>query len=439
MKSYVSERKASFSKGQSSANNFTVVSPQFKTGFQIPSLPYQKYGIITAPLWTTRNSVLRIVPGYDQNGVFPQNVNINTYDDKVAQQDFLSDTFVAADSVSSFGSINRPVLLGYPAGSPEDEAYGRDTVLRLFIGAIRSKVAGKSKARLNQIPEWKIWVDGNRGVGQALRFPTTNLMFQALVFQLNGRENQDLETGAPLVDENGNGLPLLCLCILEQKASISTFVDALVRPMDRRKPLNPATNNEFGPLAELDGNMLFLNTAQSQDGRNILRPSISSDGAGWDPIPYPLTEAQVHEYWQPWDKLLNFLTMEQQFDLCAKEFGADTVNHVFAHDNMCLKLGLTVPDHIAAAGQGRYETSSMVSMARPQTGARPTFAAPASPASAQPRPASTAFSMPEGNGVNSDALRERLNKIRMATSASQDKAALASDLLSDALPFGTEG
>ena len=57
----------------------SIVKKEFRKGFSIPMIPYQENGIISKPLWPSRDQMLRIVPGYDPatGEVFHQNINCN--------------------------------------------------------------------------------------------------------------------------------------------------------------------------------------------------------------------------------------------------------------------------------------------------------------------------------------------------------------------------
>jgi hypothetical protein len=68
---------------------------------------------------------------------------------------------------------------------------------------------------------------------------------------------------------------------------MKALLQALVSPMDPRKPLDAAENNKFGALAELDGNMLYLHPVQ--EGKyNVLHPSVQAATQGWEPEPFPI-------------------------------------------------------------------------------------------------------------------------------------------------------
>ena len=172
------------------------------------------------------------------------------------------------------------------------------------------------------------------------------------MYKINGKEMQG-ENEQPLVDEQGNALPLFGIVAIDNVASINLLMQALVEPTNPALPLNAVTNNKYGGLAEMDGNMLFLNSVKDpESGRSMLRPSVQLPGKGWTPTPLPLSEENVKSLWQPWENVLHYMTAEEQLKLLAAEFGADTVNYLIGTDPKFADLH--IPDEIAGAGFGRY-------------------------------------------------------------------------------------
>jgi len=432
----------------------SMVRDEYRKGYEIPLLPHQKYGIMSKSLWAARTQVVRIIPGYDPvtGEVYHQNVNVDEWSEERPQTDYLSDTFRMATVCEKFGSINTPFIIDYAPDSPDAQKYGGETVLRNFIRSINFAVNpgnSKFKERLKPIQEWRNWVGNGMATG-TLRFPSESLLFQALAFHVNGANNQDLENGGDLVDADGDILPLLTVCAVTQKASINRLVNALVRPMDRSKGLlDPFTNSELGPMAELDGNELFLNpVVETESGRQrtVLSPSVQGPGqSGWTATPFPLTEDAAKQLWIPWDNLLNYMTAEEQIRLCAKEFSADTVNYVLGTNPRFNDL--PIPDDVRSAGLGRYASLAGGSVTfttaapAPSRQDQQTFTAKpvglpkaaglgkpqASKQTAAPAPSSGVNGVPAGSGVDQNALMAQLKKIREANGKSQAQA--AADLL----------
>ncbi|MGN0909021.1 MAG: hypothetical protein ACI4NA_05325, partial [Succinivibrio sp.] len=274
-------------------------------------------------------------------------------------------------------------------------------------------------------------------------------------------------------------------------------------------PLNAKSNNRLGPFAEQDGIVLFLNSSTISGAtvgagggarsKYVLKASVQSADktTGWTPTPHRLTDEQVQAYWHPWDRLIKFLSYDEQMHLLAQEFGADTVNYVFTKDRNCLERGAKVPEDIAEAGLGRYScttpflmpgmgsqsASSSLGMPGPDQapagaglglglgfGEAKTASAPAPMPAAPQAPAAPAgiasgfafgqrrqdgvlgagartnsLGIPEGSGVDIAALQAQINDIRAAAGAAQqtsneDRAAKAGDLLDgDDFTFGQEG
>jgi hypothetical protein len=211
---------------------------------------------------------------------------------------------------------------------------------------------GKNKRNeLTPTNDWKLWTA--YGQSGQMAYDKPSLLMQALVFHINGRNNQDPKAQRDLIDENGNLLPLFAVCCVTSPDSISRICDALVLPSNRALPLDAATNNQFGALAELDGNILYLNPAKNAKQFDVFDPSVQPAGEqGWNPTPFNISADMARSLWVPWDRLLRTMTAQEQLELCAQEFGADTVNYVIGTDRTL--QGLEIPEKIKAAGFGRY-------------------------------------------------------------------------------------
>lgn len=334
----------------------SMVKDEYRKGYAIDILPWQKGGVMSASLWPSQNQVIRIVPGYDESTgeVFRQNVNTTTYSLDADPEDYLSGTFCKATVISKFGDIKSPFITDYEPGSPDERQWGGNTVIHAFTRAINNATSKQNKRiafLLKPIDEWYTWVGISRDA--RLSFDKTALLMQALVFTLNGRDNTDLDTGEPMLDEDGDIQPLFTVLALDHKTSIRNLEQALVEPLDPGKPLDAATNNKYGAMAEMTGRKLYLNTyVDSQSGFAALRPSVQAAGAGWTPVEFDLDEDTVKALWVPWGKLLKYMTAREQLLLCAQEFGADTVNYVIGSDPYFREL--EIPEEIKCKGLGRY-------------------------------------------------------------------------------------
>ena len=340
---------------KASSNNAAMVNAKFRRGYQIPLLPHQKdRGILTRVLWANRNHIIRIIPGYDKNTgeIYRQNIRCNEFSNDVERSQYVSDTFIKAPIIQRFGNLAYPIISAYPQGSPDDATYAGNTVLRAFCRNIIYACANKGgRQRLNPIPAWRMWTAP--GANSMLSKDSEALIMQALIFETNGKQNTDPETKQPLVDADGDTLPLLAVVAIANTTSINNMYEALVVPTDRNKPLDGVTNNQYGGIAEAEGNKLFLNTyTDPVTHYAALRPSVQAGGEGWRPTPFPLGDDAIRALWHPWDEILVCMTAEEQLDLCAQQFGADTVNYVIGTDPAFSSL--RIPEHIAKHGLGRY-------------------------------------------------------------------------------------
>lgn len=330
----------------------SIVKKEFRKGYSIPMIPYQTNGIISKSLWPSRDQMVRIVPGYDPvtGQVFSQNINANEYCTDANLQDYLSDTFILSTIVNGFGASRQTFITDFAPGSPDEEKWGGDTPIHWFIRNMFYSVNSKSKRKPKYQPinEWNIWC----GKNGTISFDKAALMFQALMYKINGKEMQD-ENEQPLVDEQGNALPLFGIVAIDNVASINLLMQALVEPTNPALPLDAINNNKYGGLAEMNGNMLFLNSVKDpESGKSMMRPSVQLPGKGWTATPLPLSEDNVKALWRPWEQILHYMTAEEQLKLLAAEFGADTVNYLIGTDPKFADLQM--PDEIAKAGFGRY-------------------------------------------------------------------------------------
>ena len=337
----------------------SFVKQSFRKGFEIPLLPYQTNGILSKQLWQSKNHVLRIIPGYDVDTgeVYPQNINCNEFASDSDFTDYLSDTFVLAYIATGIGPNYEMLITDYAPGSADESKYAGNTVLRTFLRNVLyacrdkdSKEKKKHKARFGVTPTVQRWVgDGQRD--SIVHFAKEAILMQALMFQINGKQNTDADD-KPLVDEDGDIRPLLGVVAIDHKKSQAELLRALVEPANPGLPLDPRTNNKYGPMAECHGNQLFLNTMRDQDDKNMLRVSVQEPGKGWTPTPYDLTEDQVRELWHPWNELLDYMTAEEQLKYLASRFDACAVNYYVGTDPILRDL--SIPEEIAAAGYGEF-------------------------------------------------------------------------------------
>ena len=332
-----------------------LIKEEYRKDYKLDILPHQKKGIFSRLLWTAKPSIVRIVPGYDaETGeVFRQNININEYSQEAQATDYLSDTFYMASVISRFGNSGSDVISDLPPDSEDRRKY--PSILAEFARTvIQSTIAvGKGKKpALKPIDAWFQWA----GKNGCLNYTRPTLLMQCLVWEVNGYD----------MTKETDGLPLFAVIGVDHTASRNALCRALVEPQDPGKPLDAVTNNKYGGLAELNGNILYLNNGVTEDGKyKMLRPSVCPVGQGWKPSPYELTAEDVKSLWVPWKSILNFLTAQEQLKLVANEFGADSVNYVIGQDPRF--SALPFPEEIKAVGLGRYAGLVSGSYSRPES------------------------------------------------------------------------
>jgi len=431
----------------------SFVRPEFRKDYHIPGLDYQTGGIRSFSLWNSYPSVIRIIPGYDKatGQVYRQNVKCNEFAFDTNYLEYLSETVNQAAVVSNFGQRGQTFITSYKPGSDDALKFGGNTVIDTFIKSIMYSVKNEhdgKKSRFQVTPEMRSWASRD-GI---LKFSRPAILVQALVFTRNGYEMQD-ENRQPLVDEYGNSLPMLAVVSIEGQQTVQNLLTALVEPMDANKPLDAATNNKYGAMCEMEGNILFLNNVQDvQSKRNMLRPSVQQPGPGWTPTPFPITEEDVKNWWIPWDDLLHYQTSEEQCRFLANEFGPDTVNYIIGTDANMSQVH--IPDEIKAAGLGRYEQFVRGGCYQKQASVpgrtASSFGAPRGPSPRPANPAEQALSagftparppqsaprpqfagLKPNTAMDMDKLRSAMAGIHGATQGGNKQAELARGLLKD--------
>lgn len=312
-------------------------------------IPEQKYGCIERGLWKNKNSVFRIIPGVSPEGEILHQIN-NPMElwDKQNPGKHLSDTFFSCRIIERFG--NQAVISQFAPDSSESDHY---PPLETFQKIIHNSVdATKKGIRKVPHPMWSKWVDYRDG---ELSWSSVAVMMQALMWVINDTQVSG-DANPPFA--------IYGLVYLTHGPSIPGFLEALTQPMDQRKPLSAVDNSNLGPVAEQNGCWLYMNSSSfitdKGEQRTILVPSYVPNGVDprqMAPNMYPLPDELVKGLWKPWNQLLKFHTMEEQFRLIAQTFGPDTVNYVFQG----LDVEPFIPMDIQQCGLGRYEN-----LAQPQ-------------------------------------------------------------------------
>lgn len=422
----------------------SFVKQAYRRDYAIPVLEYQTAGIISRSLWTSKDHIIRIIPGLDASGkVLRQNTNINDYSTDAPYSDYLSGTFMMATTVNNFGETGQTFITDYAPGSEDESKFAGDTLIHCFIRNIWGAVNAKGKSKFGVTNEWRVWA-GRKG---SIKFDKPSLLMQALIFKTNGRDNADKE-GVPMLDADGEVLPLLAIVAIDHTKSIGALMQALVEPSNPGLPLDALTNNKYGGMAELDGNLMFLNSVDDPEGKyKMLRPSVQAPGKGWTPTPFPLSEDVVQSLWHPWEEVIHYLTADEQALLLAAEYGADTVNYVIGTDPKFSTYAL--PEEIAVKGLGRYAqfcdghtklTGAITAGTPALPKAKGLSLAPSATAAATEEAVPTAPKLgglrgiPKSSGIDTDKIKAEVAKLRKAaaiTAEEDDSQANAAAALLD--------
>lgn len=347
---------------QSRPNKIPFVNQEGNDGYK--QLFNWQQALIGRILWTGRDSVVRIVPGNDGSTCFPQVINQDIWTQDGDQTQYLSDTFYMTDVCDHFGEASMDIVSALRPGSSEWETYP-ESPMNYFCNSIHRAVRAtlnNKKTRLKVQDKWRTWTS----LGGTLPYPKATLFFQAICQVLNGSPCK------ASFDEDAEQAPLYGIVGITHRASIGELLKALVEPMDRRKPIG-SNNSNFGALAELEGNWLYLNTSVDEKGRKYLTPSVQPSSApanAWEPSPMPITEEEAKALWIPWDRAFNYLTVKEQIDLLCSEFGTDTVQYVFSMDDTWkgiqfnAKIGTSQPatKHVAKPAPAVSSLSSLSSL-----------------------------------------------------------------------------
>jgi len=151
--------------------------------------------------------------------------------------------------------------------------------------------------------------------------PTNVLLMQGRLLSRGGE--------APFKTESLNDKKHLI--IMPQRSSIPELYVAMTEPLDPEQPVH-AKNTALGPIAEADGFNLLLNIETSVKERKGVKKSTSSTkdnyfapARGSRSV---LTGPEVLKGWVPWNKLLKFHSVDDQFGILYDEFGKELVNPI---------------------------------------------------------------------------------------------------------------
>ena len=376
-------------KNNNSSNYVSAINKEYRKGYKIPGLDHQTNGIIFKNLWNSKQHIIRIIPGYDAEGnVFSQNINVNEYSTDAPYTDYLSDTFMMASTVNGFGMKSQSFITDYEPGSIDEQKFGGNTLIHWFTRNIYYSVNNKrsGKSRFKPIDAWYSWCSMNGPI----KMDRTSLLMQALIIKSNGFFNKDQDGNDMVEEESGLPIPLFGVVSIDGTQSIKNILIALVEPMNPGLPLNPATNNKFGSLAECESNLLFLNPVVDTTAAkkiNMLKPSVQDVGKGWNPTPWNIYEEDVLKY-------------------------------VIGSDPMFAEF--EIPGDIKAAGLGRYANKPSTAAQKPKV--KETY----KPITNNVSPINVS------NSIDISEVKKQLSAIHSATKKSDtnsNRQNLASDLL----------
>lgn len=342
----------------SQAKSLNLVNRDAVKDVVVPGFEHQTIKFIERSLMTSKPSIFRIIPGYDEDGNIYKTLR-EGYNPELLDKDpasCLSGTFCSVSSIQPFGNQWRDsVLTAYQPGSPDDDErinLGKMSVLEKFSRVVNfcTDTTKKGRRPMQAHQDWFRWTALKGSLGKV----KWRFMFQAVVFQDSGRyfPYTNESTGQ---EEYRNMIALLSI---DQQASINTFMEELATPAMRNRPVDVFTNSNLGPVAELDGIWCYLHPEEAYGDTNIKsklvpRPYPQGSSPDTTPTAFPLEEAWVKQTWIPWTKLLKWYSKEEQYHLIAEVFGPDTVNYFFEAlgDDFYTSF---IPMDIRQKGYGRY-------------------------------------------------------------------------------------
>lgn len=342
----------------SQAKTLNLVNRDAVKDVVVPGFEHQTIKFIERSLMTSKPSIFRIIPGYDEDGNI-YNTLREGYNPELLDKDpasCLSGTFCSVSSIQPFGNQWRDsVLTAYQPGSPDDEErinLGKMSVLEKFSRVVNfcTDTTKKGRRPMQAHQDWFRWTALKGSLGKV----KWRFMFQAVVFQDSGRyfPHTNESTGQ---EEYRNMIALLSI---DQQASINTFMEELATPAMRNRPVDVFNNSNLGPVAELNGIWCYLHPEEAYGDTNIKsklvpRPYPQGSSPDTPPTAFPLEESWVKQTWIPWTKLLKWYSKEEQYQLIAEVFGPDTVNYFFEAlgDDFYTSF---IPMDIRQKGYGRY-------------------------------------------------------------------------------------
>ena len=338
--------------------SLSLVNRDSVKDLQIPGFEHQTVKFIERSLMTSKPSIFRIIPGYDESGNIYSTLR-EGYNPELLDKDpasCLSGTFCSVSSIQPFGNQWRDaVLTAYQPGSADDEErinLGKMSVIEKFARVVNfcTDTTKKGRRPMQAHQDWFRWTALKGSLGKV----KWRFMFQAIVFQDSGRyfPATNESTGQ---EEYRNMIALLSL---DQQASINTFMEELATPAMRNRPVDVFSNSNLGPVAELNGIWCYLHPEEAYGDTNIKsklvpRPYPQGSSPDTPPTAFPLEESWVKQVWTPWTKLLKWYSKEEQYHLIAEVFGPDTVNYFFEAlgDDFYTAF---IPMDIRQKGYGRY-------------------------------------------------------------------------------------
>jgi hypothetical protein len=280
-------------------------------------LPESGATLVSAYLKDKNNTVIRMLPAFDENG--KEEVTLNPDGSSDAKEEALGQAFVSLEICNFYKGGRHSFISNVKEEDREGRpAPGGQSPAHKFMRRLRYKlweqITKKERGYKLDVPEhWLAWHENN-----IVTDPQVQYAVQCMAKEINGEIRLNMKKEAEWI------APAVFLI---PSSAFKTFSPKITERRDPNKPLS-LTNNRFGDFCSCSGgHLLRLVKYVTKVGKQGMGSGTVYDLLLDDPCPLDVETAA--QYVRPWEEILNIPTVEDTIEILANCFEPVALDFAF--------------------------------------------------------------------------------------------------------------